>query len=92
MKENNFIKEGCISFLIECLQWAKDEKHIDTKNNVDDIATAFYEIKYETKDLDMIEGYRAGEYDGIMQGLNNKRIYIDEFDYLTKQKENGKKV
>lgn len=93
MEQNNFIKDACISFLTECLQWARDEKHIETKNKCEDIATAFYEIKYQSQDNAMIESYRAGEYDGLMIGINKERIYTDEFDYLTKQKkQNGKKV
>lgn len=37
---------------------------------------------------DLLDAYRAGEYDGITTALNGKRIYTDEFQYYIKTKEN----
>lgn len=59
---------------------------IEESNDVNHCINAAIEMLTEEKQ-DLLDAYRAGEYDGITTALKGKRIYIDEFQYYIKKKE-----
>lgn len=61
-------------------------------DDVNDCINTAIAVLYDERQ-EMIDAYRAGEYDGITTALKGKRIYIDEFDYYTtKTKKDGKEI